>query len=139
MNGKTMQQIGRESSCSLRESFATFAVGQFDECSRLVPEGRSVRIARISGSVPQPRRPIDHNAHRSALIVPYSCPMAKHLQQTLRVARGGIRLDGQDIRHPLVMNAARGDGLRNVHLEIDHVQDNLQHRIDDGASTGRAD
>ena len=49
------------------------------------------------------------------------------------------KLHFQRIGIPVLVNARRLHGLGNIHVVVDHVQDHLQHRIDDGGTARRAD
>src|SRR6266478_3874855 len=47
-------------------------------------------------------------------------------------------LDLEIIRHPLMMNTRLIDGRLDIHFEVDHIDDHLKDRVDNGAATWTA-
>src|ERR1700722_20974737 len=45
------------------------------------------------------------------------------------------RLDEDAIWHPLIMHPRRRNGVRDIHLVIDHIDQDLEHGADDPTST----
>ena len=61
-----------------------------------------------------------------------------HLAKDAQRVRAETTFDAQLIRHPLVVQSRLRDGLRNIHLEIDHVHQVLQYGGDDARSAWRS-
>src|ERR1044072_2066847 len=103
--------------------------------SCLISNRLSVTSSWIGCAEPHAGLLLDHDPFRITEVTQLGQLVPTRSQRLLRVTRQTKRLADKLIRQPLVMNAREVDRLLDVHLVVDHVCDDAQHRVDDGWST----
>src|ERR1700733_9950140 len=107
---------------------------------RLIAQGSRISIPGIRGAPPQARLLVDHNgfgvAHITRLI---SEMMSLLFECSSDIIRNPERLEGNHVRHPLMMEARSIHGLLNIHVIVKYVQNYLKYRINDSRSAGAPD
>src|SRR5678816_1488805 len=106
--------------------------------SCLISNRLSVTSSWIGRPEPHARLLLDHDPFSVAEVTQLRDFVPACSQRLLRITRQTKRLADELIREPLVMNAWEVDRLLNIHLVVDHVCDNAQHRVDDRWSTRTA-
>ena len=97
-----------------------------------------VTIARVRGAL-SPACGTHKYRVCSALSPAKVYRMAHGFQRFLGFCRRAVALHGNHVRQPLMMQPRRVHGVLHGHLEVDEIEHDFHHSVDDRASAGTAD
>ena len=100
-----------------------------------IPHGPALVAARVCRSLQEAVLVVNIDTHRTSLTTPKGGFMAEGLIPFDRILGEVAPFERCPVWEPLMMEARRFHCLGHVHLMVNHIQDDLQYRVDDGATS----